>query len=333
MAKSLEAHRAPSCSAEPTLYGNDHIVYYCGVDDTLSFTPQLFLSGARIVHRPGTRIMNDPANNLEHAEILGTGLAVPAAIEEVTPELPVDIQADFSPVTQHQESERKSNRTIEPSHFDSFQAQEAFDSAVKAADDGQEDLAVEYYLKASKLAESAREWYIAAVACQRVGDFLKTPKPPFDLERSFRMYRRAVAAYQNCGLFAEARELSYRIMSIKMRRGSELRLPWWQQVELVAFWAIAGFGHRPLRVVGCAITFVLFYAAIYWSIGGIVSTIPVEGITFQQAVYFSGTTFSTVGYGDLVPAPHAQMIALTEAALGSFTMGLFVAVLAHRLNT
>jgi hypothetical protein len=258
-----------------------------------------------------------------------------AAIDfnEVTPDLPVDIQADFSPVTQQQVLERESNRTIEPSHYDSFQAQDAFDRAVKAAETGQEELAVEYYLKASKLAESAREWYIAAVACQRVGDFLRTPKPPFDLERAFRMYRRAVGAYQSCGLFDEARELSYRLMCIKMRRSRELRLAWWQKLELIGFWAIAGFGHRPLRVVGSAITIVLCYAFLYWSIGGIQSSSVQESITLQHAIYFSGTTFSTVGYGDFVPAAHAQLIALTEAALGSFTMGLFVAVLAHRLNT
>jgi hypothetical protein len=57
-----------------------------------------------------------------------------------------------------------------------------------------------------------------------------------------------------------------------------------------------------------------------------------ESSTFQHAVYSSGTTFSTVGYGAFVPAPHAQMIPLTEAALGSFTMGLFVAMLAQGLN-
>ena len=89
--------------------------------------------------------------------------AIPAEIEEVTPELPVDIQADFSPVTQHQVEERKANQTIEPSQYESFRAQDAFDRAVLAAEEGHEELAVENYLKASNLAESAREWYIAAV--------------------------------------------------------------------------------------------------------------------------------------------------------------------------
>jgi hypothetical protein len=275
--------------------------------------------------------MNDAPDNLTNdgaSEIP----SVPAEIEEVTPELPVEVQADFSPVTESQAAERQIHHAIEPSQYDSFQAQEAFDVAVKAAAEGNEELAVENYLKASKLAESAREWYIAAVACQKVGDFLQNPKPPFDLERAFRMYRRAVGAYQSCGLFAEARELSYRLMCTRMLRARELRLPWWHQLELVVFWAIAGFGHRPLRVVASAVIFVLCYAVLYWSIGGIVSATSGESITLQHAIYFSGTTFSTVGYGDFIPAPHAQLIALTEAALGSFTMGLFVAVLAQRLN-
>ena len=275
--------------------------------------------------------MNEPRSE-STAEILPKVILGLREIEEVTSELPIGIKADFSPVTQNQDVQRTFKRTIEPSHLDSYQAQEAFDFAVKAAEEGNEEIAVEHYLKASNLAEAAREWYIAAVACQRVGDFLRTPTPPVDLERAFRMYRRSVGAFHNCGLFAEARELSYRLMVIKMCRARELRLPWWQKLELVAFWAIAGFGYRPLRVVGSAVAFILCYALLYWSIGGIVSTIPDAKITFQQAVYFSGTTFSTVGYGDFVPAPHAQMIALTEAALGSFTMGLFVAVLAQRLN-
>ena len=48
-------------------------------------------------------------------------------------------------------------------------------------------------------------------------------------------------------------------------------------------------------------------------------------------MYFSGIPFATVGYGDFLPAPHARLLALTEGAVGAFTMGFFVVVLANRL--
>jgi hypothetical protein len=36
--------------------------------------------------------------------------------------------------------------------------------------------------------------------------------------------------------------------------------------------------------------------------------------------------------GDFIPAPHAQMLALTKGAIGAFMMGFFVAVLAKWLS-
>jgi hypothetical protein len=86
--------------------------------------------------------------------------------------------------------------------------QAAFKLAMEAAAAGAEAEAVQHYLKVANLAEAAREWYLAAVSCQRVGDFLQNERPPEDLERAFRMYHRSVAAYEQCGLFDEARNLS-----------------------------------------------------------------------------------------------------------------------------
>ena len=54
--------------------------------------------------------------------------------------------------------------------------------------------------------------------------------------------------------------------------------------------------------------------------------------TFWECIYFSGITFATVGYGDFIPAPPMRLLALTEGALGVFTMGFFVVVLANRLR-
>ena len=48
-------------------------------------------------------------------------------------------------------------------------------------------------------------------------------------------------------------------------------------------------------------------------------------------MYFSGIPFAPAGDGDFLPAPHARLLAWTEGAVGAFTMGFFVVVLANRL--
>lgn len=244
-------------------------------------------------------------------------------------ELPVEMAADFAPLAEPSVRSKEAS----PHHKESSRAQEAFEAAAEAATAGNEDLAVEQYLKASNLAEAAREWYMAAVACQRVGDFLLSDKPPTDLERAFRMYRRAVAAYEQCGLFEEARRLSYRLMSLKLSRAGELRLSRLLQLELFLFWAVAGFGFRPLRVFGFSLVSILAYGLLFWITDGTVT--PGESprtADFWECLYFSGITFSTVGYGDFLPAPHMRFVALTEGALGVFSIGFFIVILANRLR-
>ena len=248
-------------------------------------------------------------------------------------ELPVTLEADFAPLKDAGTTDLDDQSDAEPHHDESLRAQEAFELAAQAAAVGDEERAVRQYLKASNLAEAAREWYLAAVSCQRVGDFLQNERPPEDLERAFRMYRRAVAAYEQCGLFDEARRLSYRLMGLKMRRARQLRLSLLVRIELALYWAAAGFGYRPLRVIGSAVSVVTAYALLYWATEGVVTAggTP-RHAGFWECVYFSGITFATVGYGDFIPAPHMRLVALTEGALGVFAMGFFVVVLAKRLR-
>ena len=146
------------------------------------------------------------------------------------------------------------------------------------------------------------------------------------------MYRRAIAAYEQCGLSAEARHLTYALMRRRLGQARVLRLSMVQRLELALYWATAGFGLRPLRVIGTALTLVLLYGLLYWAIEGVVPAHAPAPLTLWHAVYFSGITFATVGYGDFLPAPHARLLALTEGVLGAFTMGFFVVVLANRLR-
>ena len=213
----------------------------------------------------------------------------------------------------------------------SILATKLFEEAETAAASGNQDLAVERYLACAATAEMAREWYLAAQACERVGDFLLEPRPPTDLNRALRTYRRAAMAYENCGMFAESRELFYRVSLLRLRRGAELELPPLHRAELFLYWASAGFGYRPLRVIATAMVVIVVYGFIYWLIDGASLGGSGTAVTLIDALYFSGTTFATVGYGDFIPAPHARLLAMTEGFVGAFLIGFFVVVLAHRL--
>jgi len=250
--------------------------------------------------------------------------------EVVQDRLPEDLEADFAPLDYGAPPD---GREVDPFQYDSVEAQKAFDRATRLATRGDEQAAIQEFIRAAKIAETAREWHLAAVACQRVGEFLSHPSPPYDLERAFRMFRRAIAAYEQCGLFAEARELAYRTMLCRMHRAKDLGLPLAQRLELRLHWAIAGFGYRPAHVIETALALILAFGMVYWATGGAVNPQTGRASTdLWHALYFSGIVFTTVGFGDYVPAPHMQLVALAEGFLGAFTIGTFVVVLANRLS-
>lgn len=245
-------------------------------------------------------------------------------------ELPTDLEADLGPLRHRGKVRRKHH--VDAYQKESLDAEKAHEQAVKAAEAGDEEGAVQKFLRAAKVAETAHEWYLAAVSLRRVGDYLVRPGGIFDLERGLRLYRRAAAAYEDCGLFAEARELDYRVLYFKMRYGGSIGLSPLVRAELFFYWASSGFGIRPLRVVGMGVVLVFFFALLYLLLGGVVTPQGEAAGSFGDAVYFSGVTFATIGYGDLLPSPHVRGVALAEGALGVITMSYFVVVLSNRLT-
>jgi len=52
----------------------------------------------------------------------------------------------------------------------------------------------------------------------------------------------------------------------------------------------------------------------------------IPGNSFGAHLYFSGITFLTIGYGDLVPvAPIPRLLALIEGAVGITVLGMLIA--------
>jgi Ion channel len=64
--------------------------------------------------------------------------------------------------------------------------------------------------------------------------------------------------------------------------------------------------------------FAYWVLAVRWQVGGFAG-LPVEG--FQDCLYFSVITYTTVGFGDQVPVSHARLIAGVEALNGLMLIG------------
>lgn len=87
---------------------------------------------------------------------------------------------------------------------------------------------------------------------------------------------------------------------------------------------ISGYGEKPLRVAMFSGVIVLSYAGIYDAC----HVLAEEG--FRTALYFSLVTFSTLGYGDLVPTAGFRLFAASEAIAGLVLSGLFLFTLSRR---
>lgn len=65
---------------------------------------------------------------------------------------------------------------------------------------------------------------------------------------------------------------------------------------------------------------ILAYAMLYSSLG----QFPRD---FETALYFSATTFTTLGYGDVIPAPDHRLLAGIEGVMGLILIGWSTAIL------
>jgi hypothetical protein len=136
----------------------------------------------------------------------------------------------------------------------------------------------------------------------------------------------------------------------------------WAVLDWAVFKWMAGYGIYVRRVVLSAIVLVLVFACIYWGCaaccpraGDIVDSRGISilerpfrqftatsgevmqvaqpvpaSVAFGRLVYFSGVTFTTLGYGDYHPVGCLKAVATTQAFLGALTIALVTVVFARR---
>jgi len=103
----------------------------------------------------------------------------------------------------------------------------------------------------------------------------------------------------------------------------------------ICMWLSCGYGVKPWRTTAWAAVIILIFTPFYFWRGGIKrlkeeNEDGKQDLSLYDAFYFSMTTFTTIGYGDLYPADRYRMTAvMIEGLLGWLTLALFLVTLAN----
>ena len=73
---------------------------------------------------------------------------------------------------------------------------------------------------------------------------------------------------------------------------------------------------------------ILTFAIIYYRYGLLQNGSPTK-ISFADSIYFSITTWTTLGYGDFAPIPRIRLITSIEAILGYVGLGLWISLISN----
>jgi voltage-gated potassium channel Kch len=90
-------------------------------------------------------------------------------------------------------------------------------------------------------------------------------------------------------------------------------------------------GRRPWIVVVYTLvniaSLICLFGKIYLWLGIKDTVEAATGFPLLDAIYFSAVTWTTLGYGDIVPSPAARPVAAIEALAGYVVMSLMIAAL------
>lgn len=159
------------------------------------------------------------------------------------------------------------------------------------------------------------------------------------LEQAEEICRHLRKVSEAQGLFELAGHFFHEEM--KMRRFQMPPL----SIERIGSWLVdifCGYGEKPMRVIAFSlcIIFMCSFAFFLLGIGDSGQRVAVNLATSWQdnfmmwgkTLYFSVVTFTTLGYGDLVPIGFSRVVAAIEAFTGSFTLALFVVVFVKKMT-
>ncbi|RDY24487.1 hypothetical protein CHF27_002280 [Romboutsia maritimum] len=160
-------------------------------------------------------------------------------------------------------------------------------------------------------------------------------------EKVSKVYRNIAYKFENNRLLNMAGE--YYFLSKCTEHKS---LKGFNKVKSYIFWILCGYGERPTYALITSIEIVLIFTIMYMfsglDINGhtinykmiILNELPVNNliIDFMRAFYFSIVTFTTVGYGDIIPKGFSVFLSGVEMFLGVTMVGVWTATLSRKIT-
>ena len=112
------------------------------------------------------------------------------------------------------------------------------------------------------------------------------------------------------------------------------------------FWIVCGYGERPTYALITSLEIILIFAIIYLFTGISISGRLINYrlswfsilekkiilVDFLESLYFSLVTFTTVGYGDIIPTGTSIILSSIEMILGVTMVGIWTATLARKIT-
>lgn len=122
------------------------------------------------------------------------------------------------------------------------------------------------------------------------------------------------------------------------KKYTEFEKHWSRKWLLKIFSLICGYGYKPLRTIAFSIFIIALWAGLYWVIGflspgSFYKSNNTNVLSFIDYIYYSGITYTTTGYGDIVPVNQIiKILSIIEAITGVSMLSLFIFSLTKSLT-
>ncbi len=173
--------------------------------------------------------------------------------------------------------------------------------------------------------------------CEYCGQEVKEKwkEKPEALKRAESTYRNLKLSLRNDGDYKKAGKFYYKEMTMRRKQYiKDKKYHYWLGNSFM--WLSSGYGERWYQVLLLWIVVILLFGSFYWATNSLArgEGEDAEDVEWHENFYFSGVTFTTLGFGDIHPRekiPLAQGLAMFEALLGTILMGLFLFTLARQI--